>query len=133
MNLNVEANEYSEEYDAFQAIIVRVSRSLITTLSLPHPRPPPQKTANSEIQKPADVLVYHCLQSSQRTSQETEGYLNRFKRPWFLICDWWISICFVCFLFQGSLLVIVIMINQSINLLYLFSLLLKNKSQRCEY
>ena len=22
---------------------------------------------------------------------------NRFKRSWFLICDWWISIRFVCF------------------------------------
>ena len=24
-------------------------------------------------------------------------YFNRFKRSWFLICDWWISIRFVCF------------------------------------
>ena len=23
---------------------------------------------------------------------------------WFVIVDWWISICFVCFVFQGSLL-----------------------------
>ena len=22
---------------------------------------------------------------------------------WFVICDWWISICFVCFVFQGWL------------------------------
>ena len=30
-----------------------------------------------------------------------------------MICDWWISIRFVCFVFQGSLLVIVIMIDGS--------------------
>ena len=36
-------------------------------------------------------------QSSQRTSWETEVYSNRFKRSWFVICDWCILICFVCF------------------------------------
>ena len=41
-------------------------------------------------------------------------YLNGFKRSWFVICDWLISIRFVCFcVFQGSLLVIVIMIDGS--------------------
>ena len=24
-------------------------------------------------------------------------FLNKFERSWFLICDWWISICSVCF------------------------------------
>ena len=32
-----------------------------------------------------------------------------------MIFDWWISIRFVCFVFQGSLLVIVIMIDGSEN------------------
>ena len=31
-------------------------------------------------------------------------YLHEFKRSWFVIRDWWISIRFVCFVFQGSLL-----------------------------
>ena len=30
-------------------------------------------------------------------STETKLYLNGSKRSWFVICDWWISICFVCF------------------------------------
>ena len=41
---------------------------------------------------------------------------NGFKRSWLVIGDWWISIRFVCFcvsIFQGSLLVIVIMIDGS--------------------
>ena len=42
-------------------------------------------------------------------------YLNGFKRSWFVICDWWISIPFVCFcvvvfsVLPDSLLVIVTM------------------------
>ena len=35
---------------------------------------------------------------------ETPVYLHEFKRSWFVIRDWWISIRFVCFVFQGSLL-----------------------------
>ena len=31
-------------------------------------------------------------------------YLHEFKRSWFVIRDWWISIRFVCFVFQDSLL-----------------------------
>ena len=31
-------------------------------------------------------------------------YLYEFKRSWFVICDWWILIRFVCFVFQGLLL-----------------------------
>ena len=38
---------------------------------------------------------------------------NGLKRSWFVICDWWISIRFVCFCVQGSLLVIVIKIDGS--------------------
>ena len=30
--------------------------------------------------------------------------LHEFKRSWFVTCDWWISIPFQCFVFQGSLL-----------------------------
>ena len=30
--------------------------------------------------------------------------LAKFKRSWFVICDWWISIRFVCFMLQGLLL-----------------------------
>ena len=41
---------------------------------------------------------------------KTVLHLNGFKT---VICDWWISIRFVSFLFQGSLLVIVIMIDGS--------------------
>ena len=37
-------------------------------------------------------------------------YFKRFKRSWFLICDWYVSV------FQGSLLLIVIMIDGSENL-----------------
>ena len=41
--------------------------------------------------------------------KQIEVYLSGFKRSWFVIWDWWISIHFVCFfLCQGSLLVIVI-------------------------
>ena len=29
--------------------------------------------------------------------KETKLYFNGFKRSWFVICDWWISIRFVCF------------------------------------
>ena len=43
-------------------------------------------------------------QSCQRTSQEKHVYLHEFKRSWFVILDWWISIRPVCFVFQGSLL-----------------------------
>ena len=35
---------------------------------------------------------------------KTHIYLHEFKRSWFVIRDWWISICFVCFPFQGFLL-----------------------------
>ena len=31
-------------------------------------------------------------------------YLNELKRSWFVIRDWWVSIRFVCFRFQGLLL-----------------------------
>ena len=48
--------------------------------------------------------IFLFRQSSQRTSQETHIYLHEFKRSWFVIRDWWISIRFVCFVFQGSLL-----------------------------
>ena len=30
--------------------------------------------------------------------------LHEFERLWFVICDWWISIHFVCFMVQGLLL-----------------------------
>ena len=35
---------------------------------------------------------------------KTHIYLHEFKRSWFVIRDWWISICFVCFPFQGFFL-----------------------------
>ena len=35
---------------------------------------------------------------------KTHIYLHKFKRSWFVIHDWWISIHFVCFAFQGLLL-----------------------------
>ena len=35
---------------------------------------------------------------------ETHVYLHEFKRSLFVIRDWWISISFVRFMFQGSLL-----------------------------
>ena len=38
-----------------------------------------QKQANSEVQKLTEVCVFRCRQLSQRTSQETELYLNGFK------------------------------------------------------
>ena len=45
-----------------------------------------------------DDCVFRCRQSSQRTSsQKTKLYFNGFKRSWFVICDWWIPIRFVCF------------------------------------
>ena len=72
-----------------------------------------QKQANSEVQKPIDVCIFHCHRSSKRTSWETELYLNGFTRSWFVICDWWISIIFVCFCVSRFLLVIVIMIDGS--------------------
>ena len=31
-------------------------------------------------------------------------HLHEFKRSWIVICDWWISIRFVCFVFHDSLL-----------------------------
>ena len=31
-------------------------------------------------------------------------HLHEFKRSWFVIRDWWISIHFVCFVFRDSLL-----------------------------
>ena len=46
--------------------------------------------------------VFMFRQSSQQTSQETHVYLHEFKRSWFVIRDWCISIRFVCFVFQGS-------------------------------
>ena len=55
------------------------------------------KHVNSEVQKPTDDCVFRCRQSSYWTSKETKLYFNRFKRSWLVICDWWISICFVCF------------------------------------
>ena len=39
----------------------------------------------------ADLLGNTCL-------------LFKFKRSWFVIHDWWISVRFVCFVFQGLLL-----------------------------
>ena len=41
--------------------------------------------------------------------------MNRFKRSWFVFCDWWISIRFVCFCVTRFLLVIVIVIEDSEN------------------
>ena len=52
-----------------------------------------QNHANSKVQKPTDICIFGCPQLSQPVSQQTE--LNRFKRA--LVCDWLISICFVCF------------------------------------
>ena len=48
------------------------------------------KHANSEVQKPTDDCVFHCRQAKKL-------YFNGFKRSWFVMCDWWISIPFVCF------------------------------------
>ena len=39
--------------------------------------------------------------SSKLTSQETELCIYEFKSSWFVICDWWISIHFVCFCVSG--------------------------------
>ena len=55
------------------------------------------KHADSEVQKLTDDCVFRCRQSSQRTSKETKLYFNGFKRSWPVICDWWISIRFLCF------------------------------------
>ena len=44
------------------------------------------------------------LCSLNHLRKEIYIYLHKFKRSWFVICDWWISICFVCFLLQGLLL-----------------------------
>ena len=33
-------------------------------------------------------------------------YLHEFKRYWFLIPDWWILICFVCFVFKARFLLV---------------------------
>ena len=46
--------------------------------------------------------VFLFRQSSQRISQETHIYLYETKGSWFVIRDWWFSIRFVCFAFQGS-------------------------------
>ena len=35
--------------------------------------------------------------ASENQPLETEVYFNGFKRSWFVICDWWISIRFVSF------------------------------------
>lgn len=56
---------------------------------------------NSEVQKPAQVFVPHCHQSSKLTSQETELCFYEFKTAGFVICDWWISIHFMCFCVSG--------------------------------
>ena len=56
---------------------------------------------NSEVQKPAQVFVPHCHQSSKLTSQETELCFYEFKTTGFVICDWWISIHFMCFCVSG--------------------------------
>ena len=58
---------------------------------------------NTEIwgEKPTQVFVPHCRKSSKLTSQETELCFYEFKSSWFVICDWWISIHFVCFCVSG--------------------------------
>ena len=33
--------------------------------------------------------------------KHTEVHFNGFKRSWFVICDWWISIRYVCFFVSG--------------------------------
>ena len=52
------------------------------------------KHANSEVQKPIFAAVDH-LNGPLRKQNFT--FNNWFKRSWFVFCDWWISIRFVCF------------------------------------
>ena len=65
------------------------------------------KNANSEVQKPTDDCVFRC----RRLSYETKLYFNGFKRSWFVIGGFASVLCVS--VFQGSLLVIVIMIEGS--------------------
>ena len=59
------------------------------------------------LQTSKEFWVFLFRQSSQQTSSETHVYLYEYKRSGFAICDWWLSICPVFSVFQGSLLVIV--------------------------
>ena len=64
---------------------------------------------NSEVKKATDVCAF--CSHNRPFRKQIEVYLSgfEFKRSWFVIWDWWISIHFVCFfLCQGSLLVIVV-------------------------
>ena len=59
-----------------------------------------QKRVNSELQKPANVYVLRCLQSSQGTSLDSDVYCLQTSSKdhnQFVICNWWILIHFVCF------------------------------------
>ena len=85
-----------------------------------HPPPPLQKNNGPSLTNDDSRLRYSkfvvlrsafCIfcvflfrQSSQRTAQETNMYMHKFKRSRFVIRDQWISIRFVCFMFQGLLL-----------------------------
>ena len=60
--------------------------------------------ALSVLQTSKEFWVFLLRQTSSRTSLESHVYLHEFKKSWFVIRDWWISIRFVCFVFQGSLL-----------------------------
>ena len=72
-----------------------------------------QKHANYEIQKPTDDYVFRCRQSSQRTSQKTKLYFNGFKRSCMGFAIGGFRSVLGVSVFQGSLLVIVIMIDGS--------------------
>ena len=70
-----------------------------------------QKHMNSEVQKPTDIYIFRCPQSSEWTSQETRVYFNRLKRSWFVNCGF--RTVLSVSLFRGLLLVIVIMIGDN--------------------
>ena len=56
------------------------------------------KHANSEVQKPTNNCVFSLLSIIWMDLLGlTKVYFNGFKRSRFVICDWWISIRFVCF------------------------------------
>ena len=51
------------------------------------------------------ILGFFCtVNHLSRPLRKHMSYLHEFKRSWLVICDWWILIHFVCFVFQDSLL-----------------------------
>ena len=62
---------------------------------------------NSEVVSRCAFCIFWVFCSVNHLSgplKKTHIYWHEFKRSWFMIHDWRISIRFVCFAFQGSLL-----------------------------